>query len=220
MNAAWNCENIKSTEKFVLLALADWSNDNGLCWPSINTIAKKCSLTGRTVQNAINKLEEKNLLKREIIVGKGTKYWLTISENVTHEKNSPVNNIRGSGELNSPNTKETLQSKYSLGRSTKIDWPDWLPFEAWIGFINMRKAIKKPMTERSVNNMLNKLEKMRNKGQDIEAVLDQSINSCWADVYEVKGKNNGKNKRTLANTDKRDGFTKALDGNINYGGNT
>ena len=64
---------------------------------------------------------------------------------------------------------------------------EWLPEEAWKGFLDMRKKIKKPLTERAITRMLNKLERMHLEGHNIQAVLEQSEDRCWADVYPVHG---------------------------------
>lgn len=48
--------NLPDSEKLVLLALADCANDEGYCWPSIETLKKKCSKSERTVQNCIRTL--------------------------------------------------------------------------------------------------------------------------------------------------------------------
>jgi hypothetical protein len=40
----------------VLLALADWANEEGVCWPSLPTIAKKARLGTRQVNNILRRL--------------------------------------------------------------------------------------------------------------------------------------------------------------------
>ena len=49
MNWAWR-QNLPSTAKLVLLALADAADDEGNCWPSVATIAGKAGVTTRTVR--------------------------------------------------------------------------------------------------------------------------------------------------------------------------
>lgn len=43
--------------KMVLLKLADQANDNGLCWPSYQTIAEACEISRRSVIRHIQQLE-------------------------------------------------------------------------------------------------------------------------------------------------------------------
>lgn len=64
--------------------------------------------------------------------------------------------------------------------------PDWLPTDAWLGYIDMRKKQRKPMTARAQELRINDLAKLRDEGQDIAAVLDQSTANCWTDVYPLK----------------------------------
>jgi hypothetical protein len=53
---------LSGNEKVVLLAIADFANDDGLCWPSIPSIAKKACVSVRTVQRIISELLEQNYL--------------------------------------------------------------------------------------------------------------------------------------------------------------
>lgn len=52
MQWAWH-QALPSTQKFVLLALADIADDDGVCWPSVSTIAKRCAVSTRTVRRAL-----------------------------------------------------------------------------------------------------------------------------------------------------------------------
>ncbi|MES2048883.1 MAG: hypothetical protein V4447_10810 [Pseudomonadota bacterium] len=66
------------------------------------------------------------------------------------------------------------------------DPPTWLPADAWAGYLEMRKSIKKTPTERATLLVQKKLLGMLHAGQNIEAVLDQSTVNNWTDVYPVK----------------------------------
>jgi len=67
-----------------------------------------------------------------------------------------------------------------------FDLPSWLATDAWSGFVDMRRRIKKPMNDRAKKLIVAALEKMREKGIDIDAVLDNSTRNNWRDVYEPK----------------------------------
>lgn len=49
-------QDLKPVPKLVLVVLADAANDQGICWPSIATLADKTGVTRRTVQRAIQLL--------------------------------------------------------------------------------------------------------------------------------------------------------------------
>ena len=73
MTAVWSID-LPDSQKIVLLALADCANDEGQCWPSMATLAKKCSKGERTVQGVIKELVSAGHLTRSEVAGKGCKY--------------------------------------------------------------------------------------------------------------------------------------------------
>ncbi len=211
MSAVWERSDISSTQKLVLLALADWANDDGLCWPSIDRLALKTSLTSRGVQKAIRSLEDAGFVRRDEVAGKGNKYWITAPLNDVHPRTTftpPLNVVHPTPEPRSPNTSKTPHLPVNVIRGL----PDWLPLDAWDGWLEMRRAKKKPMTGRAMHRALNKLEAMREAGQDIGEVLDRSTLNGWTDLYEIKGGNIG-TKHT-----KQDGVDAALDSLFEFGG--
>lgn len=211
MSSVWEIETLSATHKLVMLALADWANDDGLCWPSINRLSVKTSLTERGVQKAIRALEDMGLVRRDEVVGKGNKYWLKAPLNDVHPRTTftpPPNVVHPTPEPRSPNTSKTHQ----LNTKSIMALPDWLPVDAWNGWLEMRKVRKKPMTDRAVTRALNKLDSMRLAGQDIAEVLDRSTMNGWTDLYEIKGANHNGNQIR-----KSDGVDAALDTMLGLG---
>lgn len=49
----WEHSNTKGPHRLVMLALADFADDSGFCWPSIPTVARKCAVSVRTAQRCI-----------------------------------------------------------------------------------------------------------------------------------------------------------------------
>lgn len=68
-----------------------------------------------------------------------------------------------------------------------MELPDWLPLDAWNGYLEMRKRQKKVPTQRAIELAIAKLARMRIEGQEVSAVLDQSTSNGWTDLYEVRG---------------------------------
>lgn len=66
--------------------------------------------------------------------------------------------------------------------------PGWVEKDAWDGYCDMRRTMKKPMTARAETLVLKTLYQLREKGHDPNAALDQSTVHNWIDVYEPKAK--------------------------------
>lgn len=90
MTLVWSVH-LPDSEKIVLLALADSANDEGLCWPSMATLAAKCSKSDRTVQAAIKSLVASGHMSRSEVPGKGCRYII----HPTPEAASPPKTLRG-----------------------------------------------------------------------------------------------------------------------------
>ena len=58
MSQVWENSRQKGGKLLTLLAIADFANDDGLAWPSIETLQKKTRMSRRCVQNAIRELVE------------------------------------------------------------------------------------------------------------------------------------------------------------------
>jgi Helix-turn-helix domain len=59
MSMVWENGPEKASERMLLLALADNANDaGGRCFPSVETLARKCCLSERQVQRVLRSLEE------------------------------------------------------------------------------------------------------------------------------------------------------------------
>ena len=55
---------MKLSEVVIMARLADWCNDEGVCWPSVTTIARQIGAGESTVRNAIGKLVKAGWLSR------------------------------------------------------------------------------------------------------------------------------------------------------------
>ena len=198
MTAVWDRQDLSSMQKLVLLSLADWANDEGLCWPSINRLAIKTSMAGRSVQRIIRDLESMGFVKRDEVLGKGNKYWILIPLTECHPCPSvtpPLTDSHPTPDTVSPNTSNTHQLTTKCIKETL---PDWLPMDAWNGWVEMRKKRKRPLTDRATARAINKLDSIRSKGHDIEDLLDRSTINGWLDIYEPKGTTNAGNSQQAA----------------------
>ena len=210
MTAAWDREDLSSTQKLVLLALADWANDEGLCWPSIERVAKKSSLKKRAVQLAIRSLEEMQFIRRDEVIGKGNRYWIQIPVQQMHPCTKDAPPVHEMHETRAPDAPNTLNIHQLNTKCIKEPLPDWLPMDAWQGWVDMRKQRKRPLTDRAKAMALTKLEALRLAGHNIAELLDRSTINGWLDIYEPKDIKNGTTNRTTNQRGNQNGFAAAL----------
>jgi hypothetical protein len=95
--------------------------------------------------------------------------------------------------LSSGGSLRGAPSNQTSKKSRKQTLPDWVPPDAWEGFAEMREQKHAPLTPRAVKLILSKLQDLRESGQDIGAVLDQSTLSGWKGIFpvNVNGANHG-----------------------------
>ena len=78
MTRVWVSERPRrSSHRLLLLALADNANDEGVCWPSVATLGRKCATADRrTVLRQLDWLEREGFVGRETRPGRSTVYHL------------------------------------------------------------------------------------------------------------------------------------------------
>lgn len=124
MSAAWDLD-IPATEKMVLLCLCDFASDGGgNCWPSVGTLAARCSTSGRTVQRAIRSLEARGILDTNQRMGTSSTYRITLRHSVTPDKMSPLTNTTQTPDTVSPKPSRTTNNKKQKHAIPANWWPE------------------------------------------------------------------------------------------------
>ncbi|MFF6481231.1 helix-turn-helix domain-containing protein [Pseudomonas aeruginosa] len=77
MSACWPLQGMSPAQKAVLISLADQANDQGVCWPAVDSIAMRCCLSKRAVQQAIKWLRGAGIVSVEERQGRSTMYSVT-----------------------------------------------------------------------------------------------------------------------------------------------
>ena len=94
----------------------------------------------------------------------------------------------------------------------EVQLPGWVDAETWSAFVDMRKKIRKPMTDHAKQLALNKLAKLREAGQDANEVLRQSIMNSYQGLFPVKSDET--TQRTFTSREQRvQGIGAAIDRN-------
>ena len=66
-----------------------------------------------------------------------------------------------------------------------------VPVELWLSYVEMRKRIRKPMTDHAGELIRRELQKLKDQGHDPIEVLERSIMNSWQGVFPLKGHRNG-----------------------------
>src|SRR5262245_24990767 len=105
MARVWAHSQQKGGELLVMLALADFANDGGECWPSIPVLAQKARLSERQTRRVLNTLEVADEIRRSRSNGgrnRRSHYFIIVAENpdkiTLKEKQGKNNNEIGDTE--------------------------------------------------------------------------------------------------------------------------
>ncbi len=195
-------QTLKAPAKPVLVALAEHGEE---CWPSLPRLAEMTGYDGRTVRRAVQRLEETGLISVEHRPGRSPIFRLKLSTTPVRESGgsesppgqrvppprseSPGRGGRESGDPGQRVPRTVKNRKRTVREPEKevMELPEWMPKEVWAEFVEQRRKMKAPMTDIAQKRAVKKLEAMRAEGQDIEAVIDQSIVCGWKGLFPVKG---------------------------------
>jgi hypothetical protein len=106
-----------------------------------------------------------------------------------YEPSLEPSEIQGGAEIRTPETgKET---KRGTNTTPPVALPECVPADAWADYVADRRERKKPLSTRAQALALSKLVAMHVDGQDVRAVLAQSIERGWSGLFPVKPERNG-----------------------------
>ena len=91
-NWAWQLQCVKGMTKLVLMALADSADDDGFCWPKLETIAFKACTSKSTVKRAVRDLVQLGLVTVEHRTrqnGSSASNYYTINIGVQPDEETP-----------------------------------------------------------------------------------------------------------------------------------
>lgn len=144
-------------QKIVLAVIADMADEDGACWPSLETIAQRAGMTRRSVIDQVEKLEAAGLLE-VARGGKVNRYLIRFSSEPRSQVKdvhmcttftTPVNDVHQTSEPRSPQLVNDVHPKLSVKRS-------------------IRESVKQPQTAVAEVKEKTKSDK-RNYGPEPEA---------------------------------------------------
>ncbi|MDD5177369.1 MAG: helix-turn-helix domain-containing protein [Sterolibacterium sp.] len=132
MSRVWDHSNLGGTELLLLLAIADFANDDGVAWPSVGTLAKKIRMSERNTYYLLAKIAKTGELTIE--TNKGPRGCNLFRVHVLQgEKIAPLKPVAGTPEAGSsrPLKPTAPEPPVNHKRTTRaISSPDPLPCPA------------------------------------------------------------------------------------------
>ena len=213
-NELINYEGLKANSKILLLVLMTHRNrEKGYAYPSQSTLIKKTGLSKNTLLKCLDELEKEGYIKRFKEKGENNKYYIDINfinskvgTSIKNDTSSSVkintgedvtsikNDTGGSIKINTLKVRDISNKKEKENKKSNIDkiieayTKNDLLVEAIKDFIKMRSTIKKPLTDRALKGILNKLDNFASNDLDKVEILENSIMNCWQGVFELKNK--------------------------------
>ena len=193
-------------ENWRLSVANKWINENGEIY--FYATQEKLSILLRvdrtTIIRCFKQLVEIGLLEIEKDRGNANKYFLIKIDGVVNNnllQNATSSKMQHDLLQNATATCGKMQHNKELinkNELTKINVSIYQSQEfkqAFSDFLNMRKQIKQPATERAKEIIMKKLEKVNNE-QIVIQMLENSITNNWKDIYPIKerSENNGNKK--------------------------
>jgi len=184
---AWAVAGIKSTDKLVLLSLADRANEEHEAWPSIDRLSADCCMKRATVISAIERPSEKGGIERRKRFGGSAVYTLVGVES-RHDKtgiSAETGTSAKTGTVSSAENGTTVVPKTAPEPKTKpnknlttvmvADFPD-LPTDVAAEFLAYRKRQKAELTPTAWRRMANEI---RRSGWSAEDALAETMLRSW-----------------------------------------
>jgi hypothetical protein len=206
----------RSSAKFILVAMANLANTDMTCFPSVQYLADATCQDRKTVVENMKRLRDSGHItdtgERKGGTGQVPVYRLNSTENGTvkqyrkrdstedvtvpkTDSNSPVipykesrfslETVPKTGHVHHIDTSIDTKGK-PQGKAAAFVLPNWIPVDAWQGYLEMRKKKNKVPTDRARDLVIKELDKLRAEGHDLEAALDNSTKNGWTDVYAPK----------------------------------
>jgi len=181
---------------FIYLLTNTLTNIIGIYEISLKRIAFDTGLDSEMVKKILERFEADDKIKYE-------NNWIAIKNFTKHQLNNPKINTGMESllkevpehliewvnidydRLSHLNTNTNLNINLNLIADSKSD--DFK--KTWKDFIEMRNKIRKPMTVRAGEMIINELNKMSNNEDEQISILNQSIMNSWQGVFPIKNKN-------------------------------
>ncbi len=216
MSAVWESGPEDKAELIVLLALADFANDAGDCWPSMPTIGRKARMSERNARRVIRKLEDDGYIQT---VAGGGRYGCS-QYRINPDKMSPGQNVPTGQNQQETRTNRAQNPDIAMSAKPSVtikepsnsnearEVADLLEIYASpssvASFMAYRRKSKgKALTLTAAKRLANNLRAIVEGGGDADDALGMAEERVWLTVepdwyFNAKGKSHGNRNRSVS----------------------
>lgn len=192
---------LSASEKLFYAEIVALTHKDGRCWASRRYFADLYGVDERTISRWTTKLAERGYIEVRVIRNAqkailrrniALKVFHTPSDkNVPtygqkcpypSDKNVAENNTSNNNKVSKVNTRPVENFDSIIESATESSELR----EALIEFVKFRKLIKKPMTNKALELIISKLNKIATTDRERVEVINQSIERGWAGVFALK----------------------------------
>lgn len=183
MALAWPLR-MSPSKKAVLVSMADNANDEGECWPSINTMCERTCLGRTAIIDAIKGLEDDGLIVADRSNGRHTTYRLTLSNQSATRTGPPPEPVRHADVTSPPDGRDqsatrTLTVKEPSRNRQKENTParpEGVGAQVWADWLQLRRAKRAAVTATALDGIE---REARKAGMTLHAALAESCSRGW-----------------------------------------
>jgi hypothetical protein len=212
MTQVWESNVGPATKRLVLLALADSANDEGVCWPSVATIARKAGASKRRTEEVLAELAAERIVAKQARFNDSNIYTLNLAdlprdtgENTPRENRTPREDVGGppAKSAHTPRENARPNRKRTQKEPTTADAPASVPALPLPGvddeLARRRAEQPKPPT---LNQLANRLATIHYEAVDkmgnfmgFRAVMAKALNASYSPdqiaeaTAELRGRN-------------------------------
>jgi len=201
-------------DKLVLIAFADHADKaTAECFPSVAALCQWTGCDRKTVMKSMASLEAARLIidtgQRRGRTRQVKVYRLpleTVPEAAPVPETGQLNGTvfptkesqkRDTEPPKEPTSKKTTSSqKKNVREPVPFVLPNWVPADAWRGWLDMRRTKGGKDTTYALNLAVEQLRKLADAGHPPGDVLDQSTLSRWTKLYALKDTQNEQSRST------------------------
>lgn len=188
---------LTASEFRVLFHLCDCHNPSKGCFPQQSYLIDKAEVSNGTLNNVLSSLEEKGFLRRVRRVDDASKRQLStlyilgcddepspgIGDGAVSKKRAEPSPIFDESRLQPTGDKPVIGTGKGTGKGAREVLCSLLSENVADDFVEHRKAIRKPLTQRAAELVVQKLAGC----DDPDAVVNASIMNGWQGVFPERG---------------------------------